>query len=30
MLTQLDKIIASLGEPGATRRAAENILSLLS
>jgi lipid-A-disaccharide synthase len=30
MRGQLDKIIASLGEPGATRRAAENILSLLS
>jgi lipid-A-disaccharide synthase len=29
MTGQLDKIIASLGGPGATRRAAENILSLL-
>lgn len=28
MHAQLDKIIASLGEPGATRRAAEKILSL--
>jgi lipid-A-disaccharide synthase len=29
MRGQLDKIIASLGEPGATRRAAESILGLL-
>ena len=29
MRTQLDKIIASLGEPGATRRAADAILKLL-
>jgi hypothetical protein len=30
MLGQLDKIIASLGAPGATKRAAEAVMSLLS
>jgi len=29
MKAQLDKIIASLGEPGATKRAADAVLSLL-